>query len=256
MMPILFHIAPGASIHSGHFMIFLGGLVAILLTVIEMKRVEERPGKIYPLLLILFFSAISGARILFWISSYDTDHFNFIGLLKFWHGGMSLYGGAILGCIIYVIYASWQRLDVWKVADMLAPSVAIFIFFARIGCLLAGCCYGRQCGPDFFLAVTFRDPAAVAPKDTPLYPTQILFAASALMLFNILWLRRRKKTFEGEISLIGALILSVTSFFVEFFRGDARVLYEMFGATISQNQVVSAVLFVLSLMLYAYRRGE
>jgi phosphatidylglycerol:prolipoprotein diacylglycerol transferase len=255
-MPILFHIAPGASIHSGHFMIFLGGLVAILLTVIEMKRVEERPGKIYPLLLILFFSAISGARILFWISSYDTDHFNFIGLLKFWHGGMSLYGGAILAFIVYLIYVIWQRLDFWRTADMLAPSVAIFIFSARVGCLLAGCCYGRQCEPGFPLAVTFRDPAALAPKDGPLYPSQLFFAASALLIFLILWTQRRHKAFEGEISLIGVSIFSVTSFVIEYFRGDARVLYEMFGATISQNQIISAVLFVLSLMLYAYRRGE
>ena len=237
-------------------MLFLGGLLGILFTHMEMKRIGQRPEKIYPLLLLIFVSAICGARALYCISSWHTHHYSLLSFLTFWQGGMSLYGGAILAFIVYLIYVIWQRLDFWRTADMLAPSVAIFIFSARVGCLLAGCCYGRQCEPGFPLAVTFRDPAALAPKDGPLYPSQLFFAASALLIFLILWTQRRHKAFEGEISLIGVSIFSVTSFVIEYFRGDARVLYEMFGATISQNQIISAVLFVLSLMLYAYRRGE
>ena len=256
MRPILFWITQDAYVRSGDFMLFLGGLLGILFTHMEMKRIGQRPEKIYPLLLLIFVSAICGARALYCISSWHTHHYSLLSFLTFWQGGMSLYGGAILAFIVYLIYVIWQRLDFWRTADMLAPSVAIFIFSARVGCLLAGCCYGRQCEPGFPLAVTFRDPAALAPKDGPLYPSQLFFAASALLIFLILWTQRRHKAFEGEISLIGVSIFSVTSFVIEYFRGDARVLYEMFGATISQNQIISAVLFVLSLMLYAYRRGE
>jgi len=255
MRPILFWITQDAYVHSGDFMLFVGGLLGILFTLTEMKRIGQRPEKIYPLLLLIFVSAICGARALYCISSWHTHHYSLLSFLTFWQGGMSLYGGAILAFIVYLIYVIWQRLDFWRTADMLAPSVAIFIFSARVGCLLAGCCYGRQCEPGFPLAVTFRDPAALAPKDGPLYPSQLFFAASALLIFLILWTQRRHKAFEGEISLIGVSIFSVTSFVIEYFRGDARVLYEMFGATISQNQIISATIFLLSISLYVLKAG-
>ena len=38
MKPILFRLADGSYIHSGHFMLFVGGLAAIVLIALEMRR--------------------------------------------------------------------------------------------------------------------------------------------------------------------------------------------------------------------------
>jgi phosphatidylglycerol:prolipoprotein diacylglycerol transferase len=138
----------------------------------------------------------------------------------------------------------------------LTPPAALFIFFARIGCLLTGCCFGKQCDPDFPLALTFTNRSAIAPKNETLYPTQLLFAAAALLVFALVWARRRHERFEGEITLMGVSLFSLLAFVIEFLRADLRVLYEVGGMTLSQNQVMNALIFLASIYLYIYRRRE
>ncbi len=145
-------------------------------------------------------------------------------------------------------------MDFWKIADLSAPPGVLFIFLARIGCFLTGCCYGKQCGPGFPLGVTFRDFFAVAPKNVPLYPTQPLFAVSSLLVFFFLWGRRKRKRFEGELTLLGIGLLSLVWFFIEFLRGDLRVLYELYGIPLTQNQIINAGLLAVSIGLYLHRR--
>ena len=253
MDPILFHVTQGSYVHSGHFMLFLGCLGGILLTIIEMKRIGERPEKIYPLCLLLLVSGIYGARAFFCISSLETYHCTLVSLFAFWQGGMSLYGGAILAFTVLLLYARWQRLDFWRTGDMLAPSAAIFIFLARVGCFLGGCCYGRKCDGGFPLAVVFSDPVSVAPKNVPLYPTQPFFAASALVIFFLLWTRRKHKAFQGEISLLGACAFSGSSLVIECFRGDTLALHKILGMTVSPNHIVGLMILLFSTILYVHR---
>jgi len=256
MKPILIRFADSSYILWGHFMLFLGGLAAILLVSIETKRVRERPEKIYGLLFLLMISAVYGARVLYWLDFRENYNYGIKHLFMFWKGGMALYGGGALAFVTYVLYAHWQKLDFWRTGDLLTPPTFLFVFCARIGCFLTGCCYGKQCSADFPLALTFTDAVTKAPKNIPLYPTQLFFMASALIIFAILWARRKRKGFEGEIGLIGTILYVLTSFVIEFFREDLRVLYEIHGATLSQNQVFCISLFLLAIILYFHRRRE
>ena len=254
MKPILIRFADGSYIHSGHFMLFVGGLAAILLVVIEIRRIGERPEKIYGLLILLMVSAVYGAHIFYWIDFREKFNYGLLDLLLFWRGGMALSGGGLLAFAAYVLYTNWQDLDFWGTGDLLVPPSTLFIFFARVGCVLSGCCYGKTCDPDVPLALTFPDGPTLAPHGEPLYPTQPLFAAAALDIFVVLWARRKSKAFEGEISLVGVLMYSISSFAIEFLRGDLRVLYEILGTEISQNQVISVNLFLAAAILYTCRR--
>jgi phosphatidylglycerol---prolipoprotein diacylglyceryl transferase len=256
MRPIFIRFADLSYIHSGHFMLFLGGLAAIILVSIETRRVRERPEKIYGLLVLLMISAVYGAHALYWLDFRENYNYGIKHLFIFWKGGMALYGGGALALATYVLYTHWQKLDFWGTGDLLAPPTFLFVFCARIGCFLTGCCYGKQCSADFPLALTFTDPVAMAPKNTPLYPTQLFYVASALIIFVILWARRKRKAFEGEIGLIGTILYLVTSFVIEFFRADLRVLYDIHGAILSQNQVLSISFFLLTIILYFHRRAE
>jgi phosphatidylglycerol:prolipoprotein diacylglycerol transferase len=256
MKPILIRFADGSYIHSGPLMLFVGGLAAILLVMMETKRTGERPEKIYGLLLHLMVSAVYGANTFYWLDFREKFNYGLMDLLVFWRGGMALYGGGVLAFITYTLYTRWQGLDFWGTGDLLAPASTLFIFFARVGCVLSGCCYGKTCDADFPLALTFTDGASLAPYGEPLYPTQPLFAATALAIFAILWARRKRKAFAGEIFLTGILMYALSSFVIEFLRADLRVLYEILGTTFSQNQVVSVSVFLAATVLYIYRRGS
>ena len=255
MRPILFQVMDLYYVHSGHFMLFLGALAGIVLLGLEMKRIGEDPEKIYLLLILLFLSALYGARFLYWINLRDQLDYGLLPVLTLQKGGMALHGGALLAFLVYVAYTKWQRLDFWRIGDLLSLPTALFVFLARLGCFLSGCCYGKQCPADFPLAVTFTNKAAAAPKDVPLYPTQLLFSAAVLAVFVYLWLRRRHKRFQGEIGLAGVALFSFLSFFIEFLRGDIWVFYEVFGMAFTQNQLINAGLFLVTTSLYFHRKG-
>ncbi len=70
---------------------------------------------------------------------------------------------------MYVLQNS-KRTDFWKYFDLVMPSVALAQGFGRIGCFLAGCCYGRETNSIF--SVTFQN-SDFAPNHVALIPTQI-----------------------------------------------------------------------------------
>ena len=256
MKPILIRFADTAFIYSGHFMLFLGALAAIVVLAREMKRSGERPEEIYGLLLLLFISAIAGARILYCMDFNDEFHYGLMDVLKFWRGGLTLYGGALLALATFVLFIRWRQLDFWSIADLFTPPAALFVTFARGGCILMGCCYGKPCDPHFPLAMTFTDPTSMAPRDVPLYPTQALFTAAALLVFVVVLRARRRDGFKGEAVLLGVSLYSLLGLVIEFLRADRRVLYEMAGGTLSQNQIIGALVFLSVMGLYFYRRGR
>jgi phosphatidylglycerol:prolipoprotein diacylglycerol transferase len=254
MKPVLIRFADGAYIHSGHFMLFLGGLAAIIVLALEMRRTGEKPEKIYPLLFLLLISTLLGARLLFCMDFHDKFQYGLVDVLKFWRGGLALHGGAVFAVAAGVLYIHWRQLDFWRIADLFTPPVALFIALARVGCILAGCCYGKPCGPDFPLAVTFTDYAAPAPKGVPLYPTQAWFSAAALLVFVVVRVRKNRKGFKGEVALVGVSLFSLLAFIIEFFRADLRVLYEIGGVALSQNQIIGAAVFLTATGLCLYKR--
>ena len=161
----------------------------------------------------------------------------------------TLDAGVIIITLLFLIRGVWIGF-----IRQLAALAALFIAFARGGCLLMGCCYGKQCDPDFPLAITFTDAVSVAPKGVSLYPTQGLFVATALLVFVVVLGTRRRKGPQGETALIGVSLFSLLAFFIEFLRADLRVLYEIGGVALSQNQIIDALVFLMVTGLYFYRR--
>ena len=90
---------------------------------------------------------IIGARAVYvttyWQEEFADQPFSEIFMIQ--HGGLVYYGGLIGAAIAGIIYVRWKKLPLWKIADVLAPSIALGNVFGRIGCLLNGCCYGRAC---------------------------------------------------------------------------------------------------------------
>src|ERR1700761_2441381 len=111
----------------------------------------------------LMLGSIIGARIVYvttyWKQEFADQPFSEVFMIQ--HGGLVFYGGLIGAIVASILYLRWKKLPVWKIADILAPSIALGSVFGRIGCLLNGCCYGRAC--DLRWAITF-------PKDNPLHP--------------------------------------------------------------------------------------
>jgi phosphatidylglycerol---prolipoprotein diacylglyceryl transferase len=253
--PILFHLG-SFPVHSYGVMIALA-FVFGLWTATRRARRELISGEVIgDVTLWIMIGVILGARIAY-VATYWQDEFAgqpLSEIFAIWHGGLVFYGGLIGAIIAGSIYLRWKKLPLWKIADVLAPSIALGSVFGRIGCLLNGCCYGRAC--DLPWAITFPADNPLHPPTTPVHPTEIYDALLNLGLYIFLaWLFRRKK-FDGQIFATYLICYAVTRSFVEYFRGDYTDIHHHFGLT--PAQLVSVPMFVagLALAVFLSRRTE
>ena len=193
----------------------------------------------------LIIGTIVGARTLYVISYWHEQFADepWTEVFKVWRGGLVFYGGLIGASLAGLVFARIKKLPVWKVGDTIAPSIALGSAFGRIGCLLNGCCYGRECHLPW--AIHFPQGHPTYPHGV--HPTEIYDAALNLGFYCFLAWMIRKKKFDGQVFavyLVGYAVLRST---VEFFRGDYPQYY--LGGWATPAQLVSMGIFAAGLVL-------
>lgn len=187
-------------------------------------------------------AAFIGAKLLYLIVELPHILEDPSFLLSALRGGLVFYGGVIGGIIGGWLYARHYKLPLLKLFDIAAPVLTIGQAFGRVGCFLAGCCYGAPCeGP---LCVVYPE-GGLAPAGVPLLATQLMEAAFLVLLTGtlLLLLKRIKKT--GAVAGWYFVLYAVWRFIIEFFRSDAR---GSVGA-LSTSQFISIFLFAVGIFL-------
>ena len=194
----------------------------------------------------LIIGAVIGARALY-VATYWREDFAGRPIWEIFmvqHGGLVFYGGLIGASLACIVYARRQRLSLWKVADILAPSIALGYVFGRIGCLLNGCCYGRAC--DLPWAIHF--PPEHSTGGVPVHPTQIYDSLLNLVFYAALALLFRRKRFDGQVFATYLMGYALLRSFVETFRGDYSQTHLHGGLT--PAHLVSVGIFVAGAVLF------
>jgi phosphatidylglycerol:prolipoprotein diacylglycerol transferase len=205
----------------------------------------------------LLVGSIIGARFVY-VTTYWKQEFsnqNFSEVFAIWNGGLVYYGGLIGATLAGIGYLAWKKLPVWKIADILAPSIALGSVFGRIGCLLNGCCYGRECHLPW--AITFPAGHETHPFDQPpgpVHPTQIYDALLNLALYLALaWLFRRKH-FNGQIFALYLVGYAIFRSIAEYFRGDYPADH-IHAGIFTPAQLVSLPIFLAGIALFFWQRS-
>lgn len=241
MYPVLFEHG-SIELHGYGLMVVLGFFCAVLLVRRKSLEAGLPPNRLVDAAFWAFISGLVGARMFFVASTWDSVTTTLTGALQFWNGGMVFYGGLIAGLITFVAAIRAMGLPVLKALDIAAPALAAAHVFGRIGCFLAGCCYGRACDAGFALAVTFNDPRSLAPKGTPLHPAQLYDAGNALLIFALLEFAGRRKKYDGQIAGAYLMLYAIGRALVETFRGDE--LRGFVAPGVSTSQAISLGVFV------------
>src|SRR4029078_6689805 len=129
--------------------------------------------------------------------------------------GLVWYGGLIGASLATIVYARRGKLPLWKLADVIAPSIALGHVFGRFGCLMTGCCYGRP--TDLPWAIYFPKDHVTYPQGV--HPTEIYEALLNGLLYLGLMALYRRKRFDGQIFAAYLIGYAVLRAFVEAFRG-------------------------------------
>ena len=241
MYPLI-HLAKGLEIPS-FFLVISLVLSISLFWVAQRAQIYKLPQKrILDLSLLLMAAALVGAR-LFHVFYENPEYYAPTPWKVFylWEGGFVYFGGAFLATLAAVLYFRFFRIkNPGAYFDTFAPVLAFSYGAGRIGCFLAGCCYGRMC--DYPWAVEGRHP-------TQLYATLWEFAV-VMILLGFEKAEPRKRVFflkqSGSLFVFWIALHAIGRIMMESFRDDFRG-NEIFGLSISM--AISLALLLISLTM-------
>lgn len=180
---------------------------------------------------------------------------------KFWAGGLAYYGGFLGASVAAWFLLKRDKFPFWKAADMAGFAVPIGLTFGRMGCLLAGCCFGVRSDSPLALVFPERSPASEWQfkagllesrfvASLPVLPTQIFESAASLLIvaYCLLWLHPRKR-YDGQVFLAFMALYALARFLLEFIRSDDR------GALVglSTSQLIGVGLVAVAFVLHRAR---
>jgi phosphatidylglycerol:prolipoprotein diacylglycerol transferase len=253
MYPLLFELGP-LSIYSYGVLLATAYIVGLRFALRRADQAGLNGQRVMDLGILIIISALVGAKLMLFVVEFDrftSDPAQLLALLK--SGGV-YYGGLLLAVPVAWWYISNYRLPFWTTCDLFAPGIALGQAVGRMGCLLAGCCYGQT--TEMPWGVTFTNTLAAANVGTPLgvalHPTQLYEAAAMLLVLGVLLASERHwRPFQGRTFWTYLLLYGLVRFAIEFYRGDPRGL--VFD-TLPTSQFVSALIVPISLSMLVYLR--
>ena len=273
MHPVFFQMG-GIVGYSYGLMIGIGALLAIFVSEWRAKRRGLDGELVFSAAVWGLLAGLLGAKLTFIISNIKLLFTNPSYVLG--TNGFTVYGGVVLGIIVGGLIVKRKKVDVPVYLDLVIPQIALAQGFGRIGCFLAGCCYGKPTDSHFGVVFPVE---AIAPSGIPLIPTQRISAAGDCLIFAILlllsyfatdYLKVRKGEEElldkdavtkklrlfQPLSMSGMYLIlyGIGRFAIEFLRADPRRT----ALGLTSNQYVSIVFVIagLALIFYGYKRAQ
>ncbi len=252
MHPVLFQVG-SLTVYTYGVLAAAGFLIGLWYAYRQAPRTGLDPNKIWNLGIYGILIALASSKIWLIFSAWDYYRANpgQIFSIQTFESAGTFYGGILGGIVWVILYTRFQRMPFLSVLDVSAAPVALGHGIGRIGCFVAGCCYGKPTTLPW--GVTFTSPVAEriagTPLNVPLHPTQLYEAAAEFLNFLILLLLGARQRFTGQ--LIGAyfILYGIERGTIEFFRGDpGRTL--MFHGAISLMQIVSVALIITGASLW------
>ena len=253
MRPTLFKIG-ALPIRGYGLMVAIAFLVA---TYVAARRAEKRgiPSQnIFDLGLYILISAMLGARV-FHTLQHPDSYESVLDILKLWEGGLVYYGGFIFAFVVSILYLRKKKLPTGEVLDILGPSLILGVGIARIGCFLAGCCFGKPTSLPWGITYPEGSLAWFEVGSQKVHPTQLYSVLSLFSIFMILLILQKRTKFSGQLFLLSVLMYSVHRFLIDFLRyysPDER----MGGLATSQVMSIIGGVIAIAVMIFLVVRGD
>lgn len=231
-------------------MIAVGIVAGCLVAEYRARRQGLDSEQIFPMILWCLLGGFLCAKLLFWITEWKSIVQDPGFMMETLSSGFVVFGGIIGGILTGVLYCRIRKLAFLKYADVILPSVALAQGFGRIGCFLAGCCYGKE--TNSVLSVTFQN-SAYAPNHVALIPTQLYSSGLDFLHFLLLLLIAHNKKADGQVTACYLIFYSVGRFVIEFFRGD--IIRGSVGI-LSTSQFISIFTGISGILLLALVTGR
>ena len=170
-------------------------------------------------------------------------------VFKIWYGGYVFYGGLGLCVPVGLWFLKKRGAQVWDIADLAGWAIPFGLVLGRLGCFLAGCCFGGRTDGPLGMQFPRFSPAwhrhvsdgviqRSAELSAAVHPTQLYEALAAGVIAALgYWRYRRQNHFRGELFFQFLGLYGVFRILVEMIRADDRG--EWLGGLATTSQLVS-----------------
>lgn len=246
MMPTIAHIAGPLYIRSYGLMIIIG--LCICTWLIERHPLFKKImtyTQFINLITVAVIAGIIGGRLLYVIDVWPLS--SWYELIALWEGGFSALGTVTAVAVTVPLYLWYEQIPLLSTLDLLGLYAPLLWSIARIGCFLAGCCYGTTCTLPW--AVTFSHPDSLAPLGIYYHPTQLY---SSIALFGI-WLfmqlvAQQQLHKPGQLAFLFLGLVSSERFLVDFWRATRTPLLITSMGTFSLTQLIALGLIGIAII--------
>lgn len=212
------------------------------------RRYGLEPETILDLVFGVLVSSIIGVRLWF-VLTHLGDFDPWYRAFFIWDGGLTLYGGIVAAIAVVAVMTRRRGIPFLVIADVFSPGVILGIGITRIGCFMAGCCFGLP--SDCSCAVTFPHdaPASRIFGQVSVHPSQLYASAAGFAVFALLlvlerWSATRGATFGRFLVLYGAARFAVD--FTRYYEVEQVMLFGW-----SNNQWISLGLILTGSVVLA-----
>lgn len=277
MYPVIFELPDwlpfigGEAVTSFGVFMLLAFLTGGYILRAEMRRMGEDPEKAWDLVFMAVIGGIVGAKGYYVLLNWDRTMADPVGMI-FARGGLVWYGGFILATVLVIWEIRRQKLPLPKIADAVAPALALAYAVGRVGCFMVGDDWGRP--TDSWVGIAFPrgapptrvdiierdfgitvDPALIEKygQIVPVHPTQLYEVAMSTLIFFVLWRIRKEPRAAGWLFMLWLVLAGAERFLVEFFRAKD----DRFIGILTLAQVISVAIMVVGAVgLARLSRGD
>lgn len=212
----LFSIGP-ITVHAYGLCTGLGILAALFLATARSKKRNLDEDIVYGILIFGVLFGYLASKTTFVLVEFDSFIKNPLMFLS--QSGFVVMGGLLGGFAAAWIYCIIKKVKFIDYLDLCAPSIAIAQCIGRIGCFMAGCCYGRE--TDSWIGIAFKN-SQFAPNGVKLIPTQLISSGLDLLNMIVLLLVASKTKKRGLVGALYITFYSIGRFLLEYLRNDDR----------------------------------
>ena len=220
--------------------IIISIILGLINIYIRTKKFEFTKEERMAIILYIIIGVFFGSKLLTFILNFKKYN-GFFDITKV---GLSSYGGLIAMILMMLLFAIQFKKDKMTMLYIICSSVPLMYGIGKIGCFVAGCCYGIEYSGPLHIVYNY---SLSAPKGVALFPVQICESITFLLIYLFIVKMENKLSKEYLVSctfILGGLC----KFIWDFFR------YNPTNNLFTPNKIISLFFIILGFIIYIYYR--
>ena len=240
------------TIHWYGLLMVLAGILGFLLVLKLAKKYEVKKETIEDIVSYSVIFGLIGARIYHILCEPIYYFQNPSEMIKFWHGGLGIYGALISGGIVLYIFAKklkkrGENLSFLILADLFAPALILGQAIGRWGNWFNQELYGVPTNLPWGIPISLSNRLAGLESFQYFHPVFLYESVWDFLIFIVLMIIITRTTARkpGTIFAFYLILYSLGRFFIEFLRVNPQPIF--LGLRLAQ--IMAILMFILGFVV-------